>query len=56
VDDDALLRLAKDVLDQHFGIRAADTGEPVCATCLTVTWPCPPALLARHTQQEVLSR
>lgn len=55
MDDDALLALAQEVLDQHFGLMSLQR-EAVCATCLTVAWPCPPARLAEHTKREVLSR
>jgi hypothetical protein len=56
VDDDALLALAKNVLDQHFGIYYGSQGITLCATCDKVSWPCPPARLAEVTREQVLAR
>lgn len=54
MDDETRLALCKSILDQHFGLY--QDGVSKCATCNDVAWPCPPARLARQTQDEVLAR
>lgn len=47
-------KLAREVIDQHFGIWKNNVSE--CATCDHVTWPCPPSRLASIVMAEELSR
>lgn len=63
MNDDDRLKLAKNVLDHHFGINEYDgTGKRIsdkviCATCDAPTpWPCSASLLAEAVQEEVLAR
>ena len=54
MNDEQRLALAKQILDQHFGLLRM--GRATCATCEDIPWPCPPARLAEAVKEEVLAR